>query len=48
MIMAGKWNGKKEVAYNEVQKIRNGYDIVEGTNKKHIDGIKEMNLTEEE
>ena len=42
MIMAGKWNGKKEVAYNEVQKIRNGYDIVEGTNKKHIDGIKEL------
>lgn len=42
MIMAGKWNGKKEVAYNEVQKIRNGYDVVEGTNKKHIDGIKEL------
>ena len=42
MIMAGKWNGKKEVAYNEVQKIRNGYDIVEGTNKKHIEGIKEL------
>ena len=42
MIMAGKWNGKKEVAYNEVQKIRNGYDIVEGINKKHIDGIKEL------
>lgn len=52
MIMAGKWNGKKEVAYNEVQKIRNGYDIVEGTNKKHIDGIKELlakeQLTSEE
>ena len=42
MIMAGKWNGKKEVAYNEVQKIRNGYDIVEGTNKKHIEGLKEL------
>ena len=42
MIMAGKWNGKKEVAYNEVQKIRNGYDVVEGTNKKHIEGIKEL------
>ena len=42
MIMAGKWNGKKEVAYNEVQKIRNGYDVGEGTNKKHIDGIKEL------
>ena len=42
MIMAGKWNGKKEVAYNEVQKIRNGYDIIEGTNKKHIEGIKEL------
>lgn len=52
MIMAGKWNGKKEVAYNEVQKIRNGYDVVEGTNKKHIDGIKELlakeQLTSEE
>ena len=52
MIMAGKWNGKKEVAYNEVQKIRNGYDVVEGTNKKHIDGIKELlakkSLTSEE
>ena len=42
MIMAGKWNGKKEVAYNEVQKIRNGYDVVEGTNKKHIEGLKEL------
>ena len=52
MIMAGKWNGKKEVAYNEVQKIRNGYDIVEGTNKKHIEGLKELlakeQLTSEE
>ena len=52
MIMAGKWNGKKEVAYNEVQKIRNGYDVVEGTNKKHIEGIKELlakkDLTSEE
>lgn len=42
MIMSGKWNGKKEVAYNEVQKIRNGYDVIEGTNKKHIEGIKEL------
>ena len=42
MIMAGKWNGKKEVAYNEVQKIRNGYDVIEGTNKKHIEGLKEL------
>ena len=52
MIMAGKWNGKKEVAYNEVQKIRNGYDVVEGTNKKHIEGLKELlakkDLTSEE
>ena len=41
-IMNDTWTGKDELVYNEIQKIRNGYDVGEGTNKKHIDGIKEL------
>lgn len=41
-IMNETWTGRDELVYNEIQKIRNGYDVGEGTNKKHIDGIKEL------